>query len=394
MEESWPVGLTQTLALSCAGVIAGNWLRARIAPLERLHIPGPIIGGLLLAAASFALRQRGVTLNFDMALRDVLLVAFFTTVGLNATVETVRRGGAATLVLLALSAAGAILQTVLGVGMAVAFGLNPLLGIVAGPVTLAGGPGTALAFGPMLEQMGATGATAAGVACGMFGIAVAGLLGGVAGGRLIERDGLRSEPAAEAPAESQPAHSSESIFAAVMAAGIAMGLGSLVSAAIKSAGVNLPPYMGAMVVAAILRNTKLVRVSDGAVQQLGQVALSLFIVMALLTLKLWELAALAAPLLAILAAQTALMWILCRWVVYPVLGRTYDAAVMTAGYCGFMLGITANAVACMGVLTRRFGPSPRAFIAVPVVGAFLIDFVNSLLITFSAEFVRRFMLRF
>ena len=393
MEESWPVGLTQTLALSCAGVIAGNWLRERITPLERLHIPGPIVGGLLLAAASFALRQRGVTLNFDMALRDVLLIAFFTTVGLNATVETVRRGGAATLVLLALSAAGAILQTVLGIGMAVAFGINPLLGVVAGPVTLAGGPGTALAFGPMLEQMGATGATAAGVACGMFGIAVAGLLGGAAGGRLIERDSLQPEPAANAPAESQPARSSDSIFPALMAAGIAMGFGSLVSAAIKSAGVNLPPYMGAMVVAAILRNTRLVRVSDGAVQELGQVALSLFIVMALLTLKLWELAALAAPLLAILAAQTALMWILCRWVVYPVLGRTYDAAVMTAGYCGFMLGITANAVACMGVLTRRFGPSPRAFIAVPVVGAFLIDFVNSLLITFSAEFVRRFMLK-
>ena len=393
MEESWPVGLTQTLALSCAGVIAGNWLRERITPLERLHIPGPIVGGLLLAAASFALRQRGVTLNFDMALRDVLLIAFFTTVGLNATVETVRRGGAATLVLLALSAAGAILQTVLGIGMAVAFGINPLLGVVAGPVTLAGGPGTALAFGPMLEKMGATGATAAGVACGMFGIAVAGLLGGAAGGRLIERDSLQPEPAANAPAESQPARSSDSISPAVMAAGIAMGFGSLVSAAIKSAGVNLPPYMGAMVVAAILRNTRLVRVSDGAVQELGQVALSLFIVMALLTLKLWELAALAAPLLAILAAQTALMWILCRWVVYPVLGRTYDAAVMTAGYCGFMLGITANAVACMGVLTRRFGPSPRAFIAVPVVGAFLIDFVNSLLITFSAEFVRRFMLK-
>jgi ESS family glutamate:Na+ symporter len=260
-------------------------------------------------------------------------------------------------------------------------------------VALAGGPGTALAFGGTFEKMGVAGATTVAFASATFGITVAGLIGAHIGARLIRRGGLK--PGAgeiAAPPQEAGVLSERSLTGAALAIGVAMGLGAAVSAAIERLGVVLPGYIGAMIAAAVIRNLDdrfaFARISQLAVETLGRIALYLFIVMALLTLRLWELAHLALPLVVILAAQVPLCWLLCVAVCHRAMGRDYDAAVATAGFCGFMLGVTANAVACMEELVEKFGVAPRAFLVVPVVGAFLIDFTNALVITAMANLAR------
>jgi ESS family glutamate:Na+ symporter len=240
--------------------------------------------------------------------------------------------------------------------------------------------------------MGVPAAAAVAMASATFGITVAGLSGAYLGARLIRKHKLTAPsgiPAAQPRAgQSNPAD----WLRTVPLIGISIGLGNLLSGAIERRGVILPAYIGAMIVAAVIRNLDdrlhFARVSQADVDALGRIALYLFIVMALITLRLWELAALALPLVAILAAQVALCWAMCVTLCYWTMGRDYEAAVTSAGFCGFMLGITANAVACMEELVETYGPAPRSFLIVPVVGAFLIDFSNSLIITAMANFTR------
>lgn len=389
----WKVNALQLLALACAGAALGAWLRRRIRLLDRLEIPAPVAGGLVLAVAALAVRGRWLNLEVDTALRDLLQIAFFTTIGMNAGAGLLRRGGPRVFRLWGAAIAGAFLQNAIGMAIAGALGLSPLVGIVAGAVALAGGPATALAFGPTLEQMGAAGATTLGVACATFGITVSGLCGGFVGGWLIRRKGLTAPPGlgprAEAAEETFPA---QELLRAVTLIGISMGLGALVSAAIQRLGWILPAYIGSMLAAAALRfaseRSGLLRIPDRAVAAAGAVSLQLFIVMALVALRLWELAQLAVPMLVLLAAEVILTVALSLTLAWRAAGRNYEAAVMAGGYCGFMLGITANAVASMSVLEEKYGPAPQAFLVVPVVGAFLIDFSNALLITAAANLVR------
>jgi ESS family glutamate:Na+ symporter len=320
------------------------------------------------------------------------MVAFMTTVGLSARVQLIREGGVKVISLLAVATAGALLQNLLGMGLAKALGLDARLGILAGAVALAGGPATALAFGPTFERMGVAGATTVAFASATFGIAVAGLIGGYIGGQLIRRHRLKPSGEAAAATVSTPEAHAPDLLKSVLVMGIAMGLGALLSAGIERTGVILPSYIGAMIVAAMIRNLDdrygFAGVSQAEVTAMGKVSLYLFIVMALLTLKLWELVHLALPMLVILAAQVALVWGMCLTAVYWMMGRDYESAVTSAGFCGFMLGITSNAVASMEELAEKFGPAPRAFLVVPVVGAFLIDFTNSLIITAMANWIR------
>jgi ESS family glutamate:Na+ symporter len=292
--------------------------------------------------------------------------------------------------LLALSTLGAIAQNLLGMGLAKAMGVDPRLGILAGAVSLAGGPATSLAFGPTFEKMGVAGATTAAFASATFGIVAAGLVGGYIGGWLVRRHGLK--PARTDPQTRQRDENGGTLINTVLVIGLAMGIGTLLSSAIERLGVILPGYIGAMVVAAVIRNFDdryhFAGISQAEVLNCGRVSLYLFIVMALLTLKLWELAHLALPMLVILIAQTALVWLMCITVAFRVMGRDFDSAVTAAGFCGFMLGTTSNAVAVMEELVEKYGPAPRSFLVVPVVGAFLIDFTNSLVITTMANVLR------
>jgi ESS family glutamate:Na+ symporter len=388
----------QVLALSCFGLAFGAWLKRKLPFLDDLNIPAPIVGGLIYALSMLALRGH-VDFTMELSLQRVLMVAFFTSVGLGASIALVRKGGPQVLLFLIVATIGATLQNCLGVSLSTLFGLNPLMGIVSGSVALTGGPATALSFGKTFEAMGVDGATTLGVSCAMFGMTAGGLLGGFIGGNIIRSRALtspvakREQHAVLAPVSLEIDEEKEeaSLLQNIIVIGICMGLGSIVGGWFASREIVLPEYVGAMIVAAIVRNLDdrfgFIGVSQRHADMIGNIALSIFIVMAMLGLRLWELAHLALPMIAMLVLQVALIWLMCLGV-FRLMGRDYEAAVMSGGFCGFMLGTTANAVACMSVLTQKYGPAPRAFIVVPLVGASLIDFTNATIINAMANWLR------
>jgi len=396
-----------TVAFGGVVLFAGHGVRRLLPWLARYNVPAPVIGGLLVACALLLARTRGVEpVAFDTRLQAPLMIAFFTTVGFGASLSLLRVGGPQVMTFLVLSTVLAALQNVLGIVLAAPLGMHPLFGVLNGSVTLTGGPATGLAFAPAFEAAGVAGAPTVAVAAAMVGIVSGGLIGGPVGTLIIERHRLRqaravasAEPApiashvveasldrAEAPSAAPPGEDKESyaLLKALVIILIAMWLGSGVSARFAAAGITLPAYIGAMLVAAVLRNlddaTGWLGLSQRVIDDLGTVALSLFLVLALMTLRLWELAGLALPMIVILAGQVALIALVC-WPTFRLMGGDYDAAVMSGGLCGFMLGTTANAMANMEALVDRYGPAPRAFLVVPMVGAFFIDFINAFLIT-------------
>lgn len=403
-------GLVETLAVCACLLFLGYFLQRTIPGLARLNIPAPVIGGLLAALAVVVARANDWPVaTFDTTLQRPLLVAFFTTLGFSASLALLRAGGMQVVVLLALVTGFAIVQNLVGIALALGFGLPPALGVLTGSVTLTGGPATGLAFAPLFEAAGIQSAATVAVATAMGGIVLGGLVGGPVGSLLIARHRLRgaqSDAAAQSPptqlstdlpaAEAEPlgddssqVHTALKTVAAVL---IAMWVGTAISAGITSLGVTLPEYIGAMLAAAILRNvddrTRWLRLSHKALDLLGAVALSFFLVMALMTLDLTKLASMAGPLIVMLLVQVVLVAMFSLWPVFPLMGRDYDAAVTAGGFLGFMLGTTANAMAVMRTLVERFGAAPRAFLVAPLVGAFFLDFTNALVITAFLNFLK------
>jgi ESS family glutamate:Na+ symporter len=388
-------------------LFVGHLVRRLLPVLARYNVPAPVIGGLLIAAALGAARAGGVELlTFDTRLQTPMMTAFFTTIGFGASLSLLRVGGPQVLLFFAVATGLAVLQNVIGVLMARPLGMHPLFGVLTGSVTLTGGPATGLAFAPAFEQAGVAGAETIAVAAAMVGIVSGGLIGGPVSTLLIERNRLRpgrphqprgeAPPIAaqivedrigEAPAAAPPGEDRESyaLLKALVVILVAMWLGSWVSGRVAALGITVPAYIGAMLVAGIIRNlddlTGGIALSQRVIDDIGAVALSLFLVLALMTLRLWELAGLALPIVAIVAVQVIVIAAVCFWPIFPLMGRDYDAAVMGGGLCGFMLGTVANAMANMEALVDRYGPAPRAFLVVPMVGAFFIDFVNALIIT-------------
>lgn len=402
------INAIQVLALSCFGLAMGSWVKRRLPVLDYLNIPAAIIGGLVYALIILTLRDRVVNFEMDLVLQSILMITFFTSIGMSASFALIRKGGPQVLLFFLVATVGAVLQNAVGIGLAGVFGLNALLGIVSGSVALTGGPATALSFGPTFEAIGVAGATTLGVSSAMFGITAGGLLGGYIGGRLIERYRLQPHPVAgpsaeqllyaEASTESEPSRiadeseSEESVLLRnVILIAIAMGIGSVISLWFTSNKIILPAYVGAMIAAGAMRNMddkwRFFRISQSHVDVIGNISLSIFIVMALLTLRLWELVHLAGPMMGMLFGQILLVILMCIGV-FVVMGKDYESAVMSGGFCGFMLGTTANAMACMTVLREKYGPAPRAFIVVPLVGASLIDFTNAAIITQMTNWLR------
>ena len=388
----------EMLGLAALGLVMGGWLKRKLPVLDRLHIPGSIAGGLVYALFALLLRDRFVNFEVDTVVRDVLMVAFFTTIGMHASLELLRAGGVQVAIFLGAAVLGLAIQIVWGVGAAAWFGLDPLLGVIPGAVALTGGPATALAFGGPLEELGVESATALGLGSAMFGIVIGGLIGGHIGGVLIRR--FQLTPAGAQPSvdvspvdrELEESPRSASWPATIVVLCLAMGAGTIVNRLFTHIGLTVPIYIGPMICAGILRNLDDVlrggRVSPARMELLGNVALELFIVMALLSLKLWEIAHLAVPVFVILCGQILILVLLCWTVVFRLMGRSHESAVMATGYFGFMMGTTANAMACMGELTRKYGPAPQAFFVVTIVGAFFIDFINALFITVSMNVLR------
>lgn len=386
----------ETTALGLVLLLAGYALRDRVRLLDRLNLPAPVIGGMLAAVAALAARVAGLPpVQFEAALQSPMMIAFFTTLGFAASYRLLRRGGPQVALLLGVASVVAVLQALLGAGISVAFGLDPLLGVLTGTATLSGGPATGLAFAPQFEAAGVPGAAAVATANAMAGIVLASLFGAplatwlIVRRRLDPRQAPVGEMAVTVSAEIGPAHGHAGLaflaLKTIALIAVSMWLGGLVSAWIKAAGVVLPPYIGAMLVASALRNlddaTGLVKLPIEAIEVAGAVALSLFLVLAIMTLDLTRLAGLALPLMVILAAQLALVAALVLGPVWWLMGRNYDAAVAAGGFAGFMLGTTANAMAIMRSLVEKYAEAPRAFLTVPLVGAFFIDFANALIIT-------------
>lgn len=387
----------QVLGIACAGLFIGAGIKRLFPVLARLSIPGSVLGGLVYAVVSLLLRDRVVSFKFDLVLRDVLMIAFFTTIGMGASLRLLKLGGRRVAIFLGVSVLGLFAQIAWGAGAAKAFGLPALFGVIPGAVSLTGGPATALAFGPVFEKAGVAGATAVGLASAVFGIVVSGLLGGFVGSFLVKRHQLQPDPGERTSlptidVDVGPAEKHGTYLQHILFVGISMALGSIVSLGFAKWGLTLPAYIGAMLVAGVLRNLddwlQFAGVDQHKMEEIGEVALELFIVMALLTLELWHLAQLAVPVLVILIGQVIVTVALSWTVLYWLMGRNYTSAVMAGGYCGFMLGTTANAMACMNEITRKTGPAPQAFFAVGIVGAFLIDFINALLITQALNLFR------
>ena len=396
--------MIQTLALASVVLFAGYAIRRRVGVLDRYNIPAPVVGGFLFAAVALTLRLRGIVgFEFDATLQTPLMIAFFTTIGLGASLGLLKVGGPQVLLFWLLASVLAMLQDAVGVGLAKLLGVHPFLGLIAGSITMTGGHGTGAAFGRLMEdEYGFRAGVTLAMAAATFGLVSGGLIGGPIATWIIRRDHPRHqrahvssaakaalaeldpldeeidvEPAGEAPT----AYTLLKIITVVL---IAMWLGGLLSRWLGQY-VTLPAYIGSMLVAAVLRNgadfTGVVKIEQRVVDDLGTIALSLFLAMALMSLRLWELLDLALPMLVILIVQVTMMGTFAALVTYRVMGRDYDAAVMAGGHCGFGLGATPNAVANMESIVEKFGPAPRAFLVVPMVGAFFIDFTNALIIT-------------
>ena len=395
--------LLQTLSLAGLVYFGGIQLRKRVGWLDRLNIPAAVVGGLLFTLLVVVLRWQGVNVQFDTALQSTLSVAFFTSIGMSASLALLRVGGIQVLIFLVLATLFCFVQNGVGIAIALGFGENPLLGVMAGSVTLVGGPATGLAFAPLFEQAGLRGAAPLALTAATAGIVCGGLVGGPVGTRLIRRFGLTSPSVSKAEQRAELEEAPETLVVevdredtslmrnlAVLA--LAMALGSQVSVYIQSLGITMPGYIGAMLVASVLRNlddgTEWLGIDQRAMEFMGNLALNIFLVVALMSLKLWELAGLALPLLVILVVQVVLVMVFALTVSFRVMGKDYESAVMASGFIGFVLGTTANAVANMRALVARFGAAPRAFLIVPLVGAFFIDFTNAIIITFFVNWLR------
>ncbi len=380
-------------------LFVGLFLKRKIAVIDRLNVPAPVVGGLLAAVLLLLLHRGVVSFQFDATLQPILMIAFFTTIGMNASLPLLKKGGTQVFLFLAMSTFLCFVQNFLGMAIAAAFGVNLLVGVMAGSVTLVGGPATGLAFAPTFEKLGVAGADSLAVAAATFGIVCGGLLGGPVGTWIVERRVGRAAVSAKSASGGNALAQSEAglrvtldveredtpLLRNIMVLAIAMGIGAVVSAYIQKQGITLPAYIGAMLVASVLRNLDdrlgLLRISTPLMDLIGNISLLLFLAMALLNLKLWELARLATPLVLILLAQVIVMGLFAYFVSFSLMGRDYDSAVMAGGLIGFALGTTANALTNMRALVERYGPAPRAFLVVPLVGAFFIDFTNALIIT-------------
>lgn len=382
----------QTLAAAVLVLLLGSYLRKKINILEKFCIPAPVIGGLLFAIFTCVCYTTGIIeFSFDDTLREVCMVFFFTSVGFQANLKVLKSGGKSLLVFLALVITLIFSQNLLAIGLSKVLGLNPLIGMCTGSIPMVGGHGTAGAFGPVLEDFNIKGATTICTAAATFGLITGSLVGGPIGKRLIEKRNLMCNVPSEDDSllvEDEEKHQRHTnMYAtAVFQLILAIGLGTIFSYFLTKTGLTFPIYIGAMLAAALMRNiteySSKETIHMGEINDLGGISLSLFLGMAMITLKLWELATLAMPLVILLAAQTLLICVFTYFAIFNVMGRDYDAAVLSAGTCGFGMGATPNAMANMQAICDLYVPSVKAYLIIPLIGSLFADFINSLVITF------------
>lgn len=382
----------QTIAVAVVVLILGAFLKRKISFLEKFCIPAPVIGGLIFAIFTLICYSTGILeIDFDDTLKEVCMVFFFTSVGFQANLKVLKSGGKPLLIFLVLVIVLIITQNFTAIGLANLLGLDSLTGMTTGSIPMVGGHGTAGAFGPVLEDFGISGATTVCTAAATFGLIAGSLMGGPIGNRLIKKHNLletiKNDDDTLLVEEEEKHERHFSMYApAVFQLIIAVGIGTIFSKLLSLTGMTFPIYIGAMIAAAIMRNigeyTGKITIHMGEINDLGGICLSLFLGIAMITLKLWQLADLALPLVILLAGQVALMFLFSYIVVFNVTGRNYDAAVLVAGTCGFGMGATPNAMANMQAICEKYEPSVKAYLIIPIVGSLFADFLNSLTITF------------
>lgn len=414
MKSVLELDMLQTAGLGALALVLGMCLTRRVKWLQRFCIPSPVSGGIVFSVVSLMLYKLwNVELVFDGTLKDVFMLVFFTSVGFQSNLKVLRRGGSTLLLMLGVLAFIIVVQNVLPLGIAWIMGVNPLVGMAAGSISMAGGHGTAGGFSAVLEGMGLSGAGTIAMAAATFGL----IMGSVTGGPLAERlirtkltaehlepkdcevdpamAGLESDeasPAGRAKHISSNEQEFQQYAKATYALLIVVAAGSLMSWLLQQTGVTFPTYFGALIVAAIVRNVaeacKLTpKMELDKIVSVGNICLSVFLGMAMVSLKLWELESLALPLVVMLVAQVVAMALIAYFVAFNILGRDYDAAVLVAGICGFGLGATPNAMANMSAVCYKYHYSVKPFLIVPIIGAMFVDLINTGFITMFLNWI-------
>ncbi|HEY8370627.1 MAG TPA: sodium/glutamate symporter, partial [Thermodesulfobacteriota bacterium] len=378
----------QTLLVAFVALFGGRALVDAVPALTRYSIPAAVVGGGLFAVVLGVLgRVFGVQVAFDTSMQDALLLAFFTTIGLSGDVRSLLHGGRALFVFLAAAIGLIVVQNAIGVAVGLAMDLTPTMGLTLGSITLTGGHGTGAAYAQnFAEVQNIRGAMEVAMAAATAGLVIGGIVGGPVAERLIRRYGLTGsggEAAAGAAEGAEEPITTDSLLRTLLAVLVALTVGRMLGALAADWPIVLPRFIWCLLIGLVIRNVAaggVYRVDQSTVDALGSVVLSIFLVVALMALRFGDLLALAGPLLAILALQTIAAALYATWITFRVMGRNYDAAVMSGAHVGFGLSSTAMALAIMRTLTNRHGPAPLALLLVPLVGAFFVDIMNALLI--------------
>ena len=366
----------QATAVAALVLLLGRILVAKISILRRYCIPAPVVGGFLYAIVHTIVRGMGILeISCDMTLKNVFMVAFFCSVGFTASFRMLKKGGVQTVIFLALSVVMVVLQNILGAGLASVFGLDPRLGLATGSIPMVGGHGTAGSFGPLLEELGVANASVVAIASATYGLVAGCVIGGPIATAKIRKYKLSSVAEAATKTETVETDETGAIDSARILDGllyliVAIGAGTVVSMFLGKL-MTFPFYIGAMLVGAISRNIMDVQNKEIPMEEISTLGG----------------ASLSVPMVVMLLAQTVLMFFYANFVVFNVLGKSYDAAVMTSGFCGFGMGATPNAMANMQAITGAFGPAPTAFMVVPLVGSLFIDFLNATILTGFISFL-------
>ncbi len=383
------LGMYEAAGLAAVMYWIGSYIVKRSAFLSKYCIPAPLVGGLLFAAINTVLASTGtMKVTMDTTLQTILMNVFFTTIGFSASIPLIKKGGKQILVILFLSVVVLTLQNTIGCGIASLFGIDPRLGCAVGSISLMGGPGTAAAFGAVMESevYGVAGASVVGLAAATFGLVSGSMMGNPSMKRRLNELKLKeidyNDDAEEKQADGYETTSKRFVNAAMFLV-LALGSGMVLSKVLAMTGITFPGYMGSLVMGAVIRNVAEAfgfSHPNDEMETCGDMALSVFLAMALMGLKLWELANLALPMIAILAAQVTMMFLISYYIIFNFLGKDYEAAVQTAGFIGYAMGAMSNAMANMQTITRKYGPAPNAYFAIPI-GGMISDFFNAVIIT-------------
>ena len=396
-----------TLIAATMVLLLGKLMVSKIKFLRDFNIPEPVAGGLVAAICLFSLHAAtGIGFQFQKPLQDAFMLIFFTSIGLSADFSRLKAGGIPLVVFTAIVGAFIFVQNIIGVGLASVFGLHPMTGLITGSITLTGGHGTAAGWAPDLIKYGVPAAAELGMASATFGLVAGGIIGGPVARRLINKMG-RKPLDSTVSADDQAHDSTDNMFeraeqTRLITATSAIETLAMFAACLSFAEVmdgidkqylfDLPKFVWALFGGVVLRNVLVsafkFNMFDRAIDVFGNASLSLFLAMALLNLQLWQLTDLAGKVTIILLIQTVVMILYATYVTYVFMGRDYDATVLAAGHCGFGLGATPTAVANMQSITERFGPSHKAFLIVPLVGAFFVDIINALILAGFVNFLK------